>query len=161
MYLGEEPRYKNTLAAFKDIIRNEGVLGLWRGVGPTVQRAAILTAAQIPSYDHTKHYLLEKGFFVEGLKLHIVSSLIAGLVTAIVTSPVDVVKTRVMNEKISVKQTPVYTSSYSCFLKIYSSEGILGFYKGFIPNWTRIGPHTIITFMIFEQLRKLVGIKPL
>jgi hypothetical protein len=35
-----------------------------QGVGPTTQRAALLTAAQLGSYDHIKHFLLnlEIGF---------------------------------------------------------------------------------------------------
>lgn len=39
--------------------RNEGgVAALYRGVWPTTVRAAILTASQLPVYDHTKHMLL-------------------------------------------------------------------------------------------------------
>lgn len=41
------PRYKNTYSAFAEIIRKEGVKGLYVGVGPTVKRAAILTATQV------------------------------------------------------------------------------------------------------------------
>ncbi len=133
---------------------------MWRGVGPTVQRAAIVTAAQIPSYDHTKHTLLNKGIMHEGIRIHLVCSMVAGLVCATVTSPVDVIKTRIMNQKVSESGVRTYTSTFDCFLKIAKTEGPLGFYKGFIPNWMRIGPHTVITFLIFEQLRRLVGMSP-
>lgn len=95
----------------------------------------------------------------EGLPIHIVASITAGLATAIVTSPVDVIKTRIMNERVSAQL--VYTSSFNTFVKILKYEGAAGFYKGFIPNWMRIGPHTIITFLIFEQLRKMVGLAPI
>ena len=125
-----------------------------------MQRAAILTAAQIPSYDHTKHTLKNHGLMHEGLRLHIVSSMIAGFVTAFVTSPVDVVKTRVMNQRIKGEGVVLYKSTIDCIAKTIRSEGIFGLYKGFIPNWMRIGPHTIITFLIFEQLRRLVGMRP-
>jgi hypothetical protein len=40
-------RYKNTYAAFAEIIGKEGFRGLYVGVGPTVKRAAILTATQV------------------------------------------------------------------------------------------------------------------
>ena len=157
-----KPRYRNTFHAFKEIAEKEGIKGLWRGVGPTVQRAAILTATQIPSYDHSKHILLNHGWLTEGLPLHITSSMIAGFMTAFVTSPVDVIKTRIMNQKVRGQLNPelMYSSTLDCFLKTLKSEGPLAFYKGFIPNWIRIGPHTIITFLIFEQLRKLVGMRP-
>ena len=35
----------------------------------------------------------------EGVPLHVVSSMVAGFNTALTTSPVDVVKTRMMNQK--------------------------------------------------------------
>ena len=44
--------------------------------------------------------------------------------------------------------------------KCVQTEGIRGLYKGFLPNWMRIGPHTIVTFFVFEQLRNMVGIQP-
>ena len=161
-FLGQTPRYKSTFDAFVKISRKEGVRGLWRGVGPTVQRAAIITASQIPSYDHTKHALLNNKVMHEGLRLHFVSSMVAGLVCAIVTSPVDVIKTRIMNQKIMAKENGLlYKSTLDCLYKTVKFEGILGLYKGFIPNWMRIGPHTIITFLIFEQLRRFAGLKPL
>lgn len=37
-----------------DIVSREGVLGLWRGVTPTAQRAALVAAVQLPVYDFTK-----------------------------------------------------------------------------------------------------------
>ena len=44
---GIEKRYRNTFAAFKEIFAESGVKGLYTGVGPTVKRAAILTATQV------------------------------------------------------------------------------------------------------------------
>jgi solute carrier family 25 uncoupling protein 8/9 len=35
-------RYKNTLHAFVTIFKNEGLAGLYKGVGPTTYRATLL-----------------------------------------------------------------------------------------------------------------------
>lgn len=157
----QQSKYRNTFHAFWTIARTEGIRGLWTGVGPTVQRAAILTAAQIPSYDHTKHTLLNAQLMVEGPALHGVSSVIAGFVTACSTSPFDVAKTRMMNQTKDTSGAPlVYKNTIHCLAKIIRHEGMLGLYKGFIPNWMRIGPHTIVTFFVFERLRSLVGMSP-
>lgn len=50
------------------------------------------------SYDHSKHTLLNLHLMVEGVPLHIVSSTVAGLVNAVVTTPVDLVRIRLMNQ---------------------------------------------------------------
>jgi hypothetical protein len=65
-----------------------------------MQRAAILTASQLSSYDAFKHALLDRGWMSEGLLLHSVSSIFAGSVCAITTAPVDNVKTRLMNQTV-------------------------------------------------------------
>lgn len=159
---GHTRRYSSTSRAFYEIYKVEGMRGLYAGVVPTVLRAAVLTATQIPTYDHTKHALLNRGWMQEGAQLHIVCSMIAGLMTALTTSPVDVIKTRLMNQKRTGRDAGLtYASTFNAVQKTLQSEGMLAFYKGFIPNWMRLGPHTIITFFVFEQLRKRAGMAPI
>lgn len=150
--------YRNMWQAFAQIYRAEGVRGLYKGVGPTTQRATLLTASQLASYDHIKHSLLALQWlhFHEGIVTHFTASMLAGFIAAVVTSPVDVIKTRIMNQR----GHQLYTSTLDCALKTLRTEGPLGLYKGFVPNWLRIGPHTVVTFIVFEQLRRLAGIRP-
>ena len=156
-------RYKGTFDAFRKIVQHEGILGLYRGIIPTVQRASVLTAAQIASYDHIKHYFLRKKIFDEGLSLHFAASFTASLITAFTVNPMDVAKTRIMNEKLASKGSSelTYRSASQTYKLIFRTEGLGGFYKGVIPSWLRIGPHTVITFLIFENLRSFVGLSPI
>jgi solute carrier family 25 protein 14/30 len=59
------------------------VSGLYRGVVPTVQRAALLTGTQLGTYDEIKQRLLGGGLFREGPLLHFCSGSIAGLVSRV------------------------------------------------------------------------------
>lgn len=64
-------KYRNAFAAFPAIYRAEGWAGLYRGVGPTTLRAAVLSAAMLPSYDHSKRVILEAGWIeADGRLLH-------------------------------------------------------------------------------------------
>mmetsp|Transcript_1491 Transcript_1491/g.991 ORF Transcript_1491/g.991 Transcript_1491/m.991 type:complete len:93 (+) Transcript_1491:565-843(+) len=90
-----------------------------------------LNGTKLATYDHIKHTLLNSGYFVEGKPLHFVCSIFAGISIAIVTSPIDVVKTRIMNQKADGQK--VYKGMSDCFIKTYQAEGFLGFYKGFTP----------------------------
>lgn len=45
---------KGTFNAFKQIVQTEGVLGLWAGVGPNMQRAYIVNAAELATYDQVR-----------------------------------------------------------------------------------------------------------
>jgi len=94
----------------------------------------------------------------DNLVTHFVASMIAGFNAAVITSPVDVIKSRVMSQKIGINgENLTYSGTADYFVKIVKTEGLFGT-LGFFPNWMRIGPHTIVTFLVYEQLRKMAGI---
>ena len=70
-----------------------------KGATPTVARAMVVNGAQLSSYSQAKENLIGTGYFVDGIFLHFCASMIAGLVTTIVSMPVDIVKTRIQNMK--------------------------------------------------------------
>lgn len=159
------PRYTSTYNAFSTIGRKEGIKGLYRGLIPTTQRACILSAAMLPSYDHTKHFLLDNQWMKrDDIYVHIIAGMTAGFTMAVVTSPVDVIKTRVMNQKLilrdNVMQMP-YKGSLDCLYKTVRREGPQALYKGFVPNAMRLGPHTLLGMIVYEQLLKLFNMKPM
>jgi len=156
---GELP-YTSLRNALAEITRSEGgVAGLWRGCTPTVQRAALLTASQVPAYDHAKHLLVDGGHMHEGYACHFACSMFAGVVAAAVTSPSDLVKSRMMAQKVDAAtgRGALYADATSCYLQIVRAEGAASLFKGFHGQWLRIGPHTTVSLMCFEQLRHLAG----
>lgn len=38
---------------------------------------------------------------------------------------------------------------------IVQREGVLALWKGFLPYYSRLGPHTVLTFIFLEQLNTL------
>lgn len=45
----------NPMTVARDIMRSDGVMGLWRGTNPAAARAALLTASQCVTYDVVKN----------------------------------------------------------------------------------------------------------
>ncbi len=72
--------------------------GFYNGVKPTVIRAIMLNATKLSTYDHIKHFIINQQILPDGMACHFVSSVIAGVCIAIVTSPIDLIKTRIMNQ---------------------------------------------------------------
>ncbi|KAG5843219.1 hypothetical protein ANANG_G00148420 [Anguilla anguilla] len=50
---------------------------------------------------------------------------------------------------------PLYKGTLDGLMKTWRNEGFFALYKGFWPNWLRLGPWNIIFFITFEQLKKL------
>eukprot|EP01116_Phalansterium_solitarium_P021393 TRINITY_DN6632_c0_g1_i1.p1 TRINITY_DN6632_c0_g1~~TRINITY_DN6632_c0_g1_i1.p1 ORF type:complete len:307 (+),score=55.28 TRINITY_DN6632_c0_g1_i1:196-1116(+) len=157
---GQKPLYSGVVNAWISIARQDGLLGLYKGVLPTTQRAAVISAAMMPVYDQTKHFLQRHELVQrESFAAHFISGLTAGFCMTVVTSPIDVVKTRLMRQA-SAGGSVVYRGMIDCLYKTWRTEGVLGLYKGFVPNVSRLGPHTCLALMCFEQLRRIAGIKP-
>ena len=51
---GQAPRYSGVFNAYATIVREEGVRGLWTGLGPNIVRNSIINAAELVSYDSAK-----------------------------------------------------------------------------------------------------------
>lgn len=82
----------------KDVYHNGGILGFYKGLNATILRAVMLNATKLATYDHIKNFIIRNNLIGNIYVVHFVSSVIAGICIAIVTSPVDVIKTRLMNQ---------------------------------------------------------------
>lgn len=147
--------YRNALDGVYQVAKNEGIATMWKGCTPNVYRAMLMSAGQLASYDQAKYMLLMTPWFKENTTTHFCSSLIAGFIASVITSPFDVVKTRIMNMQTSADGQVMYKNMADCFFKILKNEGPLALYKGFIPYFVRLGPTTIITFLAYENIKKL------
>ncbi|KAF7992689.1 hypothetical protein HCN44_005033 [Aphidius gifuensis] len=149
--ISERRMYKNVFDALFRIIKEEGVLTLWRGAIPTMGRAMVVNAAQLASYSQAKQALIDTGYFQENIMLHFVSSMISGLVTTAASMPVDIAKTRIQNMKM-IDGKPEYKGAIDVLGKVIKNEGIFSLWKGFFPYYARLGPHTVLTFIFLEQM---------
>lgn len=77
------------------------------------------------------------------------ASAAAGLASALVMSPVDVIKTRLM-----VNPDGAFKGIADCIATTMREEGVRGFYRGFTVNVLRIMPQTILTFIAVRACRR-------
>lgn len=96
--MGLAPRVHSASHAFKEIVKRGGVLALWKGSIPNVQRAALVNLGDLTTYDTVKRYVLRTTGLPDTHVVHIISSVCAGFVAAIMGTPADVIKTRIMNQ---------------------------------------------------------------
>jgi len=147
----ERRGYTSVGNALVRIVREEGVTTLWRGCLPTVGRAMVLNMAQLASYSQFKESFKASLNMDEGIKLHFVASMCSGFVSTVASMPIDIVKTRVQNMKY-VDGVGEYRGAGHCFQSIVKNEGVLSLWKGFLPYYFRLGPHTVFAFIFMEQL---------
>uniref|UniRef100_A0A6B2LBR0 Mitochondrial 2-oxoglutarate/malate carrier protein n=1 Tax=Arcella intermedia TaxID=1963864 RepID=A0A6B2LBR0_9EUKA len=150
--VAERRGYTNVFNALYRISKEEGIPSLWKGGQPTIIRAVVLNAAQLGGYSYIKEFLLTTPYFKEDLKTHFSASMLSGFLCSVLSLPVDIMKTRLQSMK-PVNGVLPYKGMVDCARIVYQYEGLWAFWKGFTPYYLRLGPQTVLSFIILEQLK--------
>ncbi|KAG8927260.1 hypothetical protein FRC03_009126 [Tulasnella sp. 419] len=149
------PRFHGLIHGTKTIIQEEGFRGIYRGLFPVMMRQGANSAVRFTTYSTLKQFV--QGNARPGQKLS--SGLtfaiggIAGLVTVYTTMPLDVVKTRMQ----SLEAKRLYKNSFHCAYKVFTENGITGFWRGTTPRLVRLVLAGGIVFTVYEQTIHLLG----
>jgi len=149
---GEPALYNGTIHCFRSVYSKYGFFGMWKGWNPNVQRAALVQLGDLTAYDIAKQNLLKHTSLEDNIMCHTAASFMAGLVSTIMSTPSDVLKTRIMTNPTQ------YNGTWDCLVQTVRAEGVLALYKGFFPIWMRMGPKALVFYLTFEQLRRLIGV---
>jgi len=152
----EHFKNKRMFESFFEIYKTEGLSGLYRGVYPNAQRAAIITGSELAAYDSAKQFLIRSLMMPDNTATHFMSSAIAGLCGAIAATPLDVIKSRIMTQQKLINgssKDEIYKGSIDCLIKTVKNEGPCALYKGFLPSYLRLGPWNVIFFMTYEHFK--------
>lgn len=152
----ERRNYKNVFDAFGRIIKEEGVLKLWRGSAPTIARAMSVNLGQLVSFDEFKAIITEMrgGWDFTG---RIYTVILSGIVCATVALPTDNLKTKLQKMKAKPDGTMPYNGMLDCFTKSIQREGVLGLWVGLPTFIVRVVPHSIAVLMIMDYLNTHFG----
>ena len=117
MRLALDPSLKTIPMAILALLREGGPTALYRGVGPAVVGIAPYMAMELAMYDTLPS---EVPSFARGFT--------AALVASTCFYPLDTVRRQIQIQ--SAKALPLV----SVLRQMYAKEGVLGFYRGFLPN---------------------------
>jgi len=98
-----------------------------------------------------------KGFFAQVKESveNFLMGAVAGGLGATAVYPIDLVKTRMQNQRIVEPSLRIYKSSWDCFIKTFKSEGFKGLYKGLGPQLVGVAPEKAIKLTVNDLLRSL------
>ncbi|KAL2367513.1 mitochondrial folate carrier protein Flx1 [Blastomyces gilchristii SLH14081] len=149
-------RIGSSLRIARSIARHEGgiIAGFYRGLTPNLVGNSVSWGLYFLWYSNIKDTLhVLHGSRTEGglgSLDYFVASGVAGVLTAFLTNPIWVIKTRMLSTGSNVPGA--YPSLVAGVRAIYRSEGIPGFYRGMIPALFGVG-HGALQFMAYEKLK--------
>ena len=82
---------------------------------------------------------------------------IAGGIGAAFVYPIDLSKTRMQNQRIVEGVEPLYKNTIDCAMKVVRHEGIIGLYRGLLPQLVGVAPEKAIKLSVNDLLRGWFG----
>ncbi|EGG17501.1 putative transmembrane protein [Cavenderia fasciculata] len=152
MQIGGEGGKRATLG---EVVGELGIRGLYKGTAATLLRDVPFSMVYFSMYGRIKEYFTEPNGHIALPKI-LLSGIMAGSAAAAVSTPMDVIKTRV---QVKPKPgDPTYTGIMDCINKTWKNEGPKAFAKGLLPRIMIISPLFGITLMIYE-VQKMIFAK--
>ncbi len=151
--LGERRNYADFGDAFKRILKDEGVLGLWKGAGPTIARAMLMNCSQLATFEELKEQLTKlRGTPKNDTTTSVIASIGSGIVMSVVALPADNIKTKLQKMSKLPDGSYPYTGMIDCLKKSIANEGVVGLWVGLPTFIVRIAPHSIVTLLVLDSL---------
>uniref|UniRef100_A0A915CFN2 EF-hand domain-containing protein n=1 Tax=Parascaris univalens TaxID=6257 RepID=A0A915CFN2_PARUN len=155
VYLQVHATWKNRLNLYRAVrllFEEGGLKSFWRGNGVNVAKIAPESAIKFMAYEQTKR-LIQR--FKRDQELCVYERFMAGSSAGVISQsviyPMEVLKTR-----LALRRTGQLDKGLFHFAqKMYRSEGLLCFYKGYVPNMLGIIPYAGIDLAIYETLKSL------
>lgn len=150
--------HDNIVSAFTSIWKSTGWKGFYRGYEGQIMRDVPFRAIQLPTYEivkkyYSNHFATSSDGIVRPLKPveNMLVGAIAGSLSAAITTPLDVIKTRLMTDK------SVSAISIGAVLKtaklLAQTEGISGLFSGLGPRVVYVGPSCGLFFVVYEATK--------
>uniref|UniRef100_UPI00358F1242 solute carrier family 25 member 34-like isoform X1 n=1 Tax=Myxine glutinosa TaxID=7769 RepID=UPI00358F1242 len=153
--VGFQHNHMGMVSALTGIRRREGLKGLWRGVEAAGLRVAVGSTAQLTTFTRCKELAVRAGLAKQGTLWQIlIGCLLSSVALAICMTPFDVISTRLYNQPTTPDgKGRLYSGVLDCLRRTVLSEGPLALYKGIGPAYLRMGPHTILSLLLWDVFR--------
>jgi len=139
--LQHSPQKTTILSKVRDEYRKGGLFEFWKGTKYTFLRTIAVTVCQFAVYDEIKEFIMKKTTINNEFVTFFISSVCASSSAAVLSNPLDLCKTRIMNN------TPNQTIS-----EIIQKEGFRSLSKGMLANVSRQIPLHFVRFSLLEYV---------
>ncbi|KAM9711138.1 mitochondrial basic amino acids transporter isoform 1-T1 [Dama dama] len=149
----EKPQYRGTLHCFQAIIKQESVLGLYRGLGSPLLGLTFINALVFGVQGNTLRALGRDSPLNQFL-----AGAAAGAIQCVICCPMELAKTRLQLQEAGPART--YRGPLDCLAQIYRQEGLRGVNRGMASTLLRETPSFGVYFLTYDVLTRALGCEP-
>jgi len=156
--------YKGPVQGLRIIIRNEGLKGIYSGLGPGSMYQLVLNGSRLGFYEPIRFRLNSSLLHdpnKQSMSINVVAGATSGVIGAMLGSPLFLIKTRqqAFSSTAPSGSQHAYKSTIDGLRLIYRSEGFTGLYRGCTAAVIRTGMGSSVQLpMYFLAKRKLTSL---
>ncbi len=163
--------YRGIGDAFKQIYRQEGPIGFYSGIGPTMLVAVPNFAISYSVYGTLKEYTLDDDLFYNlrkidaesgepkiGFILTVLCGACSGSLATLITFPMDTIRRRMQIQNLHVDPAKRMSSGEQ-LMRLIRHEGLGSLYRGLTPELLKVIPMVGTMFTVYEWSKDLLNVK--
>ncbi|KAJ6381470.1 hypothetical protein OIU77_030201 [Salix suchowensis] len=147
--LAVDPGFRAMSEVALTMLREEGVASFYYGLGPSLLSIAPYIAVNFCIFDLVKKSLPEK--YQQKTQSSLLTAVVSAAVATLTCYPLDTVR-----RQMQMKGNP-YKSVLDAFPGIMQRDGVIGLYRGFVPNALKNLPNSSIRLTTFDFVKRLIA----
>uniref|UniRef100_A0A6N2KJ46 Uncharacterized protein n=3 Tax=Salix viminalis TaxID=40686 RepID=A0A6N2KJ46_SALVM len=147
--LAVDPGFRTMSEVALTMLREEGVASFYYGLGPSLLSIAPYIAVNFCIFDLVKKSLPEK--YQQKTQSSLLTAVVSAAVATLMCYPLDTVR-----RQMQMKGNP-YKSVLDAFPGIMQRDGVIGLYRGFVPNALKNLPNSSIRLTTFDFVKRLIA----
>ena len=142
----------------KEIIAKDNFIGLYRGTTSIVIREAIYSFIHYSVYRKLKDSLSD---VLSPTMNSFCSPFLAGILAITISHPFEVIRNRMQAHNQYLAEHKIYKGPMNAFQKIYKSEGLYGYFRGYLPRLIRKPINSGVTWLLYDVFLARFNQRPL
>ncbi|WOL04688.1 mitochondrial substrate carrier family protein B-like [Canna indica] len=149
--------YRGISHALYAICRDEGIRGLYKGLGATLLGVGPSIAISFSVYETLRSYWEVERPCDSPVMVSLACGSLSGIASSTVTFPLDLVRRRMQLEGAAGRARVYNSGLVGTFGHIIRNEGFGGLYRGILPEYFKVVPSVGIVFMTYEVLKSAMS----
>ncbi|KAL5710287.1 hypothetical protein ACHQM5_020871 [Ranunculus cassubicifolius] len=148
--LAVEPGYRTMSQVAMGMLRDEGMASFYNGLGPSLIGIAPYIAVNFCIFDLVKKSLPEK--YQNKTESSLATAIVSATLATLMCYPLDTVR-----RQMQMRGTP-YKTVLDAIPGIVARDGVVGLYRGFVPNALKNLPNSSIRLTTFDTVKRLIAL---
>ncbi|CAN6471570.1 unnamed protein product [Victoria cruziana] len=152
--------YRGISHALYTICRDEGLRGLYKGLGATLLGVGPNISISFCVYETLRSSWQSQRPSDSSILVSLACGSLSGIASSTVTFPLDLVRRRKQLEGAGGRARVYNMGLFRTFAHIVRTEGFRGLYRGILPEYYKVVPSVGIVFMTYETMKMLLSDPP-